>query len=151
LQKGHGVAITDLDNDGDNDIFIEVGGAYIGDSYNNSLYLNPGQNDNRWINIQLEGSETNRSAIGTRLKVTFREKGIKRVLYREVNSGGSFGSSALRREIGIGQSNLIDEVEITWAKTGKKQVLRNLRPNQFIKIKEGSNAIAKVNIKKQFS
>ncbi len=148
LQKGHGVAITDLDNDGDNDIFIEVGGAYIGDSYNNSLYLNPGQNDNRWINIQLEGSETNRSAIGTRLKVTFREKGIKRVLYREVNSGGSFGSSALRREIGIGQSNLIDEVEITWAKTGKKQVLRNLKPNQFIKIKEGSNAIAKVNIKK---
>lgn len=148
LQKGHGVAITDLDNDGDNDIFIEVGGAYIGDAYNNSLYLNPGQNDNRWINIQLEGSETNRSAIGTRLKVTFREKGVKRVLYRDVNSGGSFGASALRREIGIGQSNLIDEIEITWAKTGKKQVLRNLKPNQFIKVKEGSNVITKVNLKK---
>jgi hypothetical protein len=124
LQKGHGVAINDLDNDGDSDIFIEVGGAYIGDSYNNSLYLNPGQNNNRWINIQLEGTTTNRSAIGSHVKVTFREKGIKRVVYRDVNSGGSFGASALRREIGIGQSDLIDELEITWAQTGKKQVFK---------------------------
>ena len=147
LQKGHGIAINDLDNDGDSDIFIEVGGAYIGDSYNNSLYLNPGQNNNRWINIQLEGTETNRSAIGSHVKVTFREKGIKRVVYRDVNSGGSFGASALRREIGIGQSDLIDELEITWAQTGKKQVFKNLKPNQFIKIKEGNNAITKVPLK----
>ncbi len=64
------------------------------------------------------------------------EKGVKRVVYRDVNSGGSFGASALRREIGIGQSDLIDELEITWAQTGKKQVFKNLKPNQFIKIKE---------------
>jgi hypothetical protein len=58
------------------------------------------------------------------MKVTFREKGVKRVVYRDVNSGGSFGASALRREIGIGQSDLIDELEITWAQTGKKQVFK---------------------------
>lgn len=148
LQKGHGVAFTDFDNDGDSDIFIEVGGAYVGDSYNNSLYLNPGQNNNRWINIRLEGEETNRSAIGTRLKISFREKGVKRVIHRDVNSGGSFGASPLRRDIGIGQSDLIDEVEITWASTGKKQVFKNIKPNQFIQIKEGSNVITKINLKK---
>jgi hypothetical protein len=146
LQKGHGVAINDLDNDGDSDIFIEVGGAYIGDSYNNSLYLNPGQNNNRWINIQLEGTQPIVRRL-VRTKVTFREKGIKRVVYRDVNSGGSFGASALRREIGIGQSDLIDELEITWAQTGKKQVFKNLKPNQFIKIKEGNNTITKVPLK----
>jgi tetratricopeptide (TPR) repeat protein len=138
LQKGHGVAINDLDNDGDADIFIEVGGAYIGDSFNNSLYLNPGQNTNRWIKLQLEGTNTNRSAIGTRIKISFKENGIKRVVYREVNSGGSFGASALRREIGIGQANSIDEIAITWSKTHKTQLFKNIKPNQFIKIKEGS-------------
>lgn len=148
LQKGHGVAINDLDNDGDADIFIEVGGAYIGDSFNNSLYLNPGQNTNHWINIQLEGTNTNRSAIGTRIKISFKENGIKRVVYREVNSGGSFGASALRREIGIGQANMIDEIAIIWSKTRNAQIFKNIKPNQFIKIKEGSASITKEKLNK---
>ncbi|MFV8325688.1 FG-GAP-like repeat-containing protein [Flavobacterium sp. ZS1P14] len=148
LQKGHGVAINDLDNDGDADIFIEVGGAYIGDSFNNSLYLNPGQNTNHWINVQLEGTNTNRSAIGTRIKISFKENGIKRVVYREVNSGGSFGASALRREIGIGQANMIDEIAITWSKAHKAQIFKNIKPNQFIKIKEGSAIITKEKLNK---
>lgn len=148
LQKGHAVAMTDLDNDGDQDIFIEVGGAYIGDSYNNSLYLNPGQNDNRWINLRLEGTETNRSAIGAKVKVVFTENGKKRALYREVNSGGSFGSSSLRREIGIGQAKMIDEISITWPKTGKVQVFKNIKPNQFLKIQEGNQKLSVINLKK---
>ena len=49
LQKGHGVSFADLDNDGNEDIYIKMGGAYTGDAYENSLYLNPGQNNNHWI------------------------------------------------------------------------------------------------------
>ena len=71
LQKGHGVSFADLDNDGDEDIYIEMGGAYPGDSYANSLYLNPGQNNNHWIKISLEGTASNRAAIGAKIKVTF--------------------------------------------------------------------------------
>ena len=55
LQKGHGVSFVDLDDDGDEDIFIKMGGAYIGDAYQNSFFLNPGQNSNHWIGISLEG------------------------------------------------------------------------------------------------
>ena len=43
LQKGHGVSFADLDNDGNEDIYIKMGGAYMGDAYENSLYLNPGK------------------------------------------------------------------------------------------------------------
>jgi len=148
LQKGHGVALNDLDNDGDTDIFIEVGGAYAGDAFSNSLYLNPGQNNNRWIKLQLEGIESNRSAIGTKIKVSFRENGVSRSVYRLVNSGGSFGASALRMEIGIGQARIIDQIEITWQKNQKKQVFKNIQPNQYIKITEGEKNFSKVNIKK---
>lgn len=147
LQKGHGVGISDIDNDGDQDIFIEVGGAYTGDAYNNSLYLNPGQNDNRWIKLKLEGKTSNRAAIGARIKVTFKENGVKRSVYQDVNSGGSFGSSTLRREIGVGQATLIDEIMIIWPGDNKKQVFRNIKPNHFLKITEGSNALEEINLK----
>jgi tetratricopeptide (TPR) repeat protein len=148
LQKGHGVAMNDLDNDGDTDIFIEVGGAYVGDSFYNSLYLNPGQNNNRWIKLKLEGTDTNRSAIGTKIKVSFKENGVSRSVYRVVNSGGSFGSSALRMEIGVGQATSIDQIEITWAKSHKKEVFKNIQPNQYIKIIEGKKDFSKITIKK---
>jgi tetratricopeptide (TPR) repeat protein len=148
LQKGHGVAINDLDNDGDNDIFIEVGGAYLGDSFSNSLYLNPGQNNDHWIKLQLEGTESNRSAIGTKVKVTFKENGVSRSVHRVLNSGGSFGASALRMEIGIGQATIIDQIEIIWPKDQKKKVFKNVKPNQFIKIIEGDNNFSKIDIKR---
>jgi hypothetical protein len=148
VQKGHGVAFADLDNDGDQDIYIEMGGAYIGDIYPNSLFLNPGQNTNNWISLALEGTNTNRAAIGSRIKVTFRENGVRRSVYRDVNSGGSFGASPLRREIGIGKAAVIDEIEIRWQTNGKKQVFRNIKPNQFLRLKEGSERIVRTNLKK---
>lgn len=147
LQKGHGVAFADLDNDGDQDIFEEVGGAYAGDVYYNSFYLNPGQNKNKWISLLLEGVKSNHSAIGARIKLTFKENGIERSIYRDVNSGGSFGCSPLRREIGIGEANMIDEIAITWPATNKVQVFKNIKPGQFLKIREGSNAIQAIQLK----
>lgn len=137
LQKGHGVAFADLDNDGDQDIFIEVGGAYPGDAYQNSLYINPGQNDNRWLNISLEGVTTNKAAIGARIKVTFRENGVERSVYRDVNSGGSFGANPLMQHIGIGQATAIDRVEIKWPASNTVQVFEQVQPGTNIYIKEG--------------
>jgi hypothetical protein len=75
LQKGHGVAFSDIDNDGDQDIFLETGGAFGGDAYYNSLYLNPGQNKNHWVYIDVAGKNCNRSAIGSRMKISFTENG----------------------------------------------------------------------------
>jgi len=137
LQKGHGVALADFRNNGIQDIFIEMGGAYSGDSYTSSLYMNPGQNDNNWISLKLEGVKANRAAIGSRIKVTFTENGVKRSVYKDVNSGGSFGSNPLTQEIGIGQAKIIDEIEIRWAGSNAVQRLTNIQPRQFLHIKEG--------------
>jgi len=139
LQKGHGVSFADLDNDGDEDIYIEMGGAFSGDAYENSLYLNPGQNNNHWINLSLEGVVSNKAAIGAKIKVTFKENGSIRSVYRELNSGGSFGSNPLRQHIGIGQATTIESIEIIWPVTGNKQVFKNPPIDINIKIKEGDN------------
>lgn len=147
LQKGHGVAFGDLDNDGDQDIFIETGGAWKGDAFFNSLYVNPGQNDNNWISILLEGVHSNRSAIGAHIAVSFTENGTKRTVYKDVNSGGSFGSSPLRQQIGIGQAKTIDELTIKWPATGIVQTFKNINPRQFLRIKEGSDHVEIMKLK----
>lgn len=148
LQKGHGVAFADFRNNGMEDIYIEMGGAFKGDSYTSSLYLNPGQTSNNWISLKLEGVDANKAAIGSRIKVSFTENGVKRSVYKDVNSGGSFGSSPLRQEVGIGQAKTIDEVEIRWAGSNKIQRFKNIAPNQFLKITEGDNKPVPINLAK---
>jgi hypothetical protein len=148
LQKGHGVAFADMDNDGDQDISIDMGGVNPGDSYPSSFFLNPGQNDNRWIVVVLEGDSTNRGAVGARVRVDITENGEHRSIYRDVNSGGSFGSSPLRREIGIGQADRVDAIEIWWPVSNSIQRIECLEANQFIKIKEGSSEVRKIHLNK---
>jgi hypothetical protein len=147
LQKGHAISFADVDNDGDQDIYIELGGAYKGDAFHNAFYVNPNQDEkNNWIVIDLVGTRTNRSAIGSRIRVTFTENGKKRSVYRDVNSGGSFGASPLRREIGIGRAELIDEIEIQWH-DGAQQVFRNIKPGQFLRITERSTILENIPLK----
>jgi hypothetical protein len=136
IQKGHEVAFADLDNDGNEDIYIKMGGAYVGDAYENSLYLNPGQNNNHWINVLLEGTVSNKVAIGAKIKVTFRENNKERSVYRDVNSGGSFGANPLQQHIGVGSANLVERIEVTWPVTGKTQVFKNIPADKNIKIRE---------------
>lgn len=139
LQKGHAVSFADLDNDGDEDIYIKMGGAYTADAYENSFYLNPGQNHNHWVNLSLEGTVSNRVAIGAKIKVTFKENNTERSVYRDVNAGGSFGSNPLQQHIGIGKAASIEKIEITWPVTGKVQVFENPPVDTNIKVKEGDN------------
>jgi tetratricopeptide (TPR) repeat protein len=148
IQKGHGVSIADIDNDGDQDIHVEMGGAYRGDGYPNSMYINPGQNQNNWIYLKIEGTKSNRASIGAKITVKFRENGLPRMVYRELNSGGSFGSNPLRREIGIGTAAIIDEITIKWPVSGVTQVLTNVEPNQLLHIIEGKDGATRLPLPK---
>jgi hypothetical protein len=147
LQKGHAISFADVDNDGDQDIYIEMGGAYKGDAFHNSFYMNPGQDErNGWIVLDLVGERANRSAIGSRIRIRVEENGKIRNIYRDVNSGGSFGASPLRKEIGIGRAEIIVEIEIQWH-PGGIQIFKNIQPNQFLRVHEGSNTMEEISLK----
>ncbi|MEL6592541.1 MAG: FG-GAP-like repeat-containing protein [Bacteroidota bacterium] len=114
IQKGHAVAFGDVDQDGDEDIYTVLGGFFEGDVYPNSLLENPGS-DHAWITLKLAGSRANRSAIGARVKIQARDKtGKKYTFFRTVSTGGSFGSSSLQLEIGLGDCEKIDWIEVQW-------------------------------------
>jgi hypothetical protein len=138
LQKGHGIAFADLDNDGDQDVYAEMGGAYIGDAARNALYENPGFG-NHWIKIKLIGRRSNRSAIGARLRVDIVEDGKPRSIWRWVNTGGSFGVNPLQREIGLGQAERVELLEIYWPTSDETQQFRDLAVDQRIEITEGND------------
>ncbi len=150
IQKGHGVSFGDMDNDGDEDIFHVLGGAYEGDVFTNAFFENTLTSENNWITLKLEGVKSNKSAIGAKIKlVCLDEKSNSYTIYRNVTTGGSFGSSSLQQEIGIGKAIKIDSLEITWPYKGnKKDVFSNILPNQFIKIIEGDSKIYTLTKKK---
>ncbi len=135
LQKGHGVAFADIDNDGDQDVFAVMGGAFSGDAYPNVLFTNPGHG-HPWITLRLEGTTSNRSAIGARIRVELETPHGPRQVYATVGTGGSFGSSSLQQEIGLGDALAIRTVEVSWP-GGKTQSYRDLPMNRAVHLREG--------------
>ena len=137
LQKGHGVSIADWDRDGDLDLFIEMGGACLGDRYHNILFQNPGQG-NHYLTVKLIGTKTNRAAIGARIKVvTVGDHPLS--IYRHVSSGSSWGANPLEQHIGLAAAEQIGVLEIHWPTSGTTQVFRNVAANQAIEVTEGEN------------
>jgi hypothetical protein len=145
LQKGHGVAIGNLLNDGSPVIFAELGGMAPGDAYYSALYRNP-DSKNNWIDLKLVGVKTNRAAIGARIRLTLPdEEGKARKVYKHVTSGGSFGASPLQQHIGVGKARRIEKLEIDWPTSGTRQVFCAVGVNQFLEVKEFAKTYSRLN------
>lgn len=137
LQKGHGVAFADFDNDGDQDIFEQMGGAYKGDGFLDSFYENPGFG-NRWLSVRLTGILSNRAGIGARIRVDVNDNNVPRTIYKHVNSGGSFGANPLRQTIGLGTATRIERLVVYWPVSGEEQSFVNVPLDVFLDIEEGN-------------
>jgi hypothetical protein len=146
LQKGHGVAFADYDHDGDQDIFIEMGGAFPGDAFADAVFQNPGFG-NHWIVIKLVGNKSNRAGVGARIRAVVTESGSTRQIYKWVNSGGSFGGSPLRQQLGLGQASVVDRLEVYWPTSDATQTFERVPADQMIEIREGEDDFRPLPIK----
>ena len=90
-------------------------------------------NDHRWIALELQGSTSNRSAIGARIEVT-TDLGTT---VQEVSSGAGRGSqNSLPVEFGLGTAANISEITIRWP-NGLVQTLSDVAMDQFLTVVEG--------------
>ena len=81
---------ADIDDDGDQDIFHQVGGFYPGDAFHNVLF----ESDMAIaITIRLEGTTSNRDGNGARIKVVTGNNGELAELHQAVGSVSGFGGS----------------------------------------------------------
>jgi hypothetical protein len=141
LQKGHGVAFADLDEDGDQDVYANIGGFVPGDAYHKALFRNPGHG-NRWLRLRLVGAKANRAAIGAHIRVTAAgADGREIVRYREVSSGGSFGASPLAQHIGLGRAARIKTVEVDWPGSRTRQTFTDVPLDARVEIREGEGRV----------
>jgi len=75
-----------VDNDGNEDLSKNLGGAVPGDKYNSVLFINPGHS-NRWISSSYIGVKSNRAAIWSKIKLTLAGPGPESTIrYREVST-----------------------------------------------------------------
>jgi hypothetical protein len=107
-----GAAFGDLDNDGDIDVVINRMDSRPAVLWNESQPAH-------WFRLELVGTRSNRSAVGTAVEVHVGG----RVLYRQVKGGGSFASANdPRLLIGVGEAERVEQVEIRWP-SGRKTTL----------------------------
>lgn len=140
LQKGHGIAFGDLDQDGDQDIYHQLGGFYPGDKFRNALFENPGHGS-RFLYVKLVGKKTNRSGVGARLALKVETASGQRMIHRAVGSVSSFGGSPIRQEIGLGDAHEIEWLTVYWPVSKTTQTFKNLTLDTFIRITEGEEQI----------
>ncbi len=136
LQKGHGIAAGDLDQDGDLDLYAVLGGAYPGDTYPNALFEHPGP-AGAWVGLELEGSPANRAAIGARIALHLATPRGPRTLHRSVGATCSFGTSPLRLHIGLGDAHAIEAVEVQWPGSTRRERLPGPAPGRHWRLRQG--------------
>lgn len=131
--KGHGVAFIDWEDDGDLDMYAQLGGHYPGDFARNAFYRNLKGNRNSWLEVDLKAVKSNRDALGAQL--TARAGSL--LVYREVKGGEGFGATSQRRQhFGLGAARRVDSLEIRWP-SGELQTIQGLDVNQIIEVEEG--------------
>ena len=125
-----GAAFGDFDNDGDMDVLI------MNVNEPPTLLRNDAPPGNHWIKIRLEGTKSNRSAIGARVLVRYGGK----VQVQELLSQSSFlSSNDPRLHFGLGAATTAD-VEVHWP-SGLVESLKSVAANQLLTVKEGSGLV----------
>jgi len=124
----HGVALGDMDNDGDLDIYV----ANRAPGAQNRLWENQTTNGNSWLQFDLVGTVSNRAAIGARADVFAGPLHLR----RDVDGGSGYGcQNSLTLEYGLASASVVDSVIVRWP-SGIVQKLHTLAVSQRLTIVE---------------
>ena len=147
LQKTAAVAVGDVDNDGTPDLYATIGGEFPGDVFRNALFLNPGS-PHHWVTMRLEGTRSNRSALGARVRIALETPTGERQVHALVSTGGSYGGSTLQVETGLGDARSIAWLEVRWPATGLVERYAHVPMDRVLRLREGSGTVQPVELVK---
>ncbi len=104
-RRGRGLAVSDLDADGDLDLIIANNGGPP------TLLRNDGGNRNHWMAVAARGLSSNRQAVGTKVEIRAGTLSLK----TEIAAGsGYLSSSTLRPFFGLGSRERVDALRLLW-------------------------------------
>jgi hypothetical protein len=120
--------VADFDNDGRLDLFVANANGEQR-FYHNTMPPGP-----HWVEFLLQGTKSNRQAVGAQLRL----KAGDTTWLRFVDGGNSFaGQSSARVHFGLANRNAFDSVEVRWP-SGLKETFRGLAADKLHKIVEGT-------------
>ena len=121
-----GACTGDFRNNGRMDLVVlPIGGAPM-------LLSNRTANHNPWIGFSLQGTSSNRDALGARVRI----EACGHMQFDTVRNGGSYLSrNDPRLHFGLGSCNTVEQASIVWP-SGKRQVLKNLTVNRYLTLRE---------------
>ena len=127
-RPARGAAFGDFDNDGDVDIVLNN----VNDTPD--LFRVDSDPAAHWVAVRLVGTQSNRSAIGARVRVI--AGGATRM--DEVRGGGSYNSqNDLRVNFGLGPVAQVDRVEVRWP-NGLEEHWTGIAADRILTVKEGT-------------
>ena len=125
-RRHRGSAVGDFQGDGRLDVVVSAIGAPA------EIWMNRTPGANHWIELRLEGTRSNRDAIGARVKLTAKS-GTQ--FNHVTTSCGYASSSAGPLHFGLGADASVGLIEIRWP-SGRLQQLRNVAADRVLHIRE---------------
>ncbi|HEX6463760.1 MAG TPA: CRTAC1 family protein [Vicinamibacterales bacterium] len=124
--SSRGAAFGDIDNDGKLDVLV------FNMNEPPSLLHNTSHGANHWIALKLEGTASNRAALGASVRVTAAGRAQAQVV---LSQSSYYSHDDLRLHFGLGTAAVADAVEIRWP-SGRVQTLRNVRGDREVRVRE---------------
>jgi enediyne biosynthesis protein E4 len=127
--SSRGAAFGDFDNDGDLDVLI------MNMNEPPTLLRNDLKNANGWIEVQLEGTRSNRAGIGATVVVTAGGRAQARAA---LSQSSYYSHDDLRLHFGLGAASRADTVEVRWP-SGMTDMLKDVAGRRVVRIREGAS------------
>jgi len=125
-QRHRGAAVGDFNHDGKLDLVVTALSSPA------ELWINDTPNGNHWLELALEGTRSNRDAIGARVRIFASGQ----VQFNHVTTASGYASSSAGPlHFGLGAAGMADEIEIRWP-SGNVQKLKNVQADQVVHVKE---------------
>ena len=129
--SSRGAAFGDFDNDGDVDMLV------FNMNEPPSLLRNDGPADASWIAVKLQGTKSDRAAIGATVRVTANGRTQARVV---LSQGSYYSHDDLRLHFGLGSASRVETIQVRWP-SGATETVRNVAARRVITIKEGEGLL----------
>jgi hypothetical protein len=125
IEDGRGLAVFDADHDGRLDIVLR-------NFHQSAGLLRNRRGSGHWVGFELEGTRSNRDAVGARVRVRTGARWQTRVV---TSGSGYLSGSSLRQHFGLGNATRVDEVVIDWPSGGRTE-LRDLEVDRLHRVSE---------------